>query len=54
MLIVDEYDRPIKHNFFEDEKIYNDFNKTLEEFYLNIKYLEKYLKYVYFTGILNL
>ncbi|MEN3014445.1 MAG: AAA family ATPase, partial [bacterium] len=50
VLLVDEYDKPILDNI-ENPQIALHIRETLKAFYQTIKPLDKYLKFVFITGI---
>ncbi|MEN3015763.1 MAG: AAA family ATPase [bacterium] len=50
VLLVDEYDKPILDHI-ENPQIAKEIREVLKGFYQTVKYLDKYLKFVFITGI---
>jgi hypothetical protein len=49
--LIDEYDKPLLDNLFEDKSLINDIKNMLRNFYVQIKANEEYVKFVFLTGI---
>ncbi len=50
VVLVDEYDKPILDNITNNEKA-GEIRNALRDFYTNIKDRDKYLKFVFLTGV---
>ncbi|MDR1632705.1 MAG: ATP-binding protein [Dysgonamonadaceae bacterium] len=50
VVLIDEYDKPMLSNVL-DEKLTNDFRRTLKAFYSVLKSSDRYLRFVFLTGV---
>ncbi|MDR1622879.1 MAG: ATP-binding protein [Synergistaceae bacterium] len=50
VLLIDEYDSPILRHVFDLPKV-GEIRETLKDFYMRVKSADKYLRFVFMTGI---
>ncbi len=54
VVLIDEYDSPLSHSFYDKDADLELVKKIIGEFFQTLNDLEPYIKFVFFTGIMNL